>query len=245
MKSADEKLETLQQRLGYHYKDLTLLQSALTHPSFFRHQAPLFPLRIHFQRLEFLGDRVLSALLGRKLFDLFPNQREGFLSRAYMALARGKSLVLLAKDLGLPEYLKVHTPLVDSILEDAMEALIGSLWLDSDYETTQACILNWFGNIKEKMAESLGQLNKKGQLQELMGDHMHDIRYELVKEWGLEHQRKFRMAVYLKDRFLAQAEASSKQEAGEKAAAKALKILSELENYPSGKESSCTQESRT
>ena len=197
------------------------------HPSFIQKYGVQLRIEIHFQRLEFLGDRFLSAILGERLFKLFPGQMEGFLSKAYMILARGHSLTLLAKDLLLPEVLLVDGKITDSILEDAMEAIIGSLWLDSDYGTASNCVLNLFGDIKGKVLENFNHVNAKGQLQEFLGEHLHEIHYDLVRVCGPEHRRKFFISVSIGDRLLAEASGFSKQAASEKAATLALKMLRE------------------
>ena len=219
-------LQPLQATLGYYYHNIELLQAALLHPSCFRHEPSPLPFRIHFQRLEFLGDRFLSATLGARLFELFPNEREGFLSKAYMILSQEYTLVKLAERLTLREYLQVDQPEVAaSILADAMEALAGSLWLDSDYPTASEHVLGWFGDLRQWVLTELKTANPKGQLQELLGEHFHDIHYELVDTWGPEHKRQFRCAVYLKEQFLADGEGFSRQSAEESAAEKALDLL--------------------
>lgn len=222
-------LQPLQATLGYYYNDIDLLKAALFHPSCFRHEPSPLPFKIHFQRLEFLGDRFLSATLGSQLFELFPNEREGFLSRAYMILSQECTLVKLAEHLSLREYLQVDQPeIADSILADAVEALAGSLWLDSDYLTASKHVLRWFGDIQHRVFTELKTANPKGQLQELLGDHFHDIHYELVDTWGPEHKRQFRCAVYLKEQFVSDGEGFSRQSAEEAAAEKALEILKQV-----------------
>ena len=221
-----KELQSLQTKLGYFYNDITLLQAALLHPSCFRHGPSPLSFRIHFQRLEFLGDRFLSATLGSQLFELFPHEREGFLSKAYMILSQESTLVKLAERLTLTTYLQVDQPEVaPSILADAMEALIGSLWLDSDYPTASKHVLCWFGDIRQWVLSELKTANPKGQLQELLGEHFHDIHYELLDSWGPEHKRQFRCAVYLKEQFLSDGEGFSRQAAEESAAEKALEQL--------------------
>lgn len=216
-------LDPFQKLIGYRFTDISLLGSALTHPSFYRHKNPPFPLKIHFQRLEFLGDRLLSAVLGFKLFELFPGQREGFLSKAYMGLSQSRSLVRIAQKLQVKNYLRVEqNASAESIICDAVEALIGAIWLDSNYNIATQCILNWFGDIEKTVLHELKCLNYKGQLQELVGSRLHDIHYKLEKEWGPEHQRQFRTSVYLGDQLLASGEGFSKQESEEKAAALAI-----------------------
>lgn len=222
-------LQRLQTILGYTYNRIDLLQAALLHPSCFRHEPSPLPFKIHFQRLEFLGDRFLSALLGAKLFEVFPNEREGFLSKAYMILSQECSLVKLSERLELRNYLQVdQLKIANSILADAMEALIGSLWLDSDYLTASQHVISWFGDIRQWVLSELNTLNHKGQLQEFLGNHFQDIHYELIEAWGPEHERQFHSAVYLKNQFLSEGKGFSRQAAEESAAEEALKILKKM-----------------
>lgn len=221
-----EKLALFQDRLGYHYKHLDFLKAALIHPSFVRVCGVQMEIKIHFQRLEFLGDRFLSAVLGERLFKLFPRRMEGFLSKAYMILARESSLALLAKELSVSDVLVVDScEIMDSMLGDAMEAIIGSLWLDSDYETASNCVLNLFGDIKEKVLKNFNLVNAKGQLQEFLGERFREIHYDLVKIYGPKHRRKFFISVSIGERLLAEASDFSKHAASEKAATLALQLL--------------------
>ena len=219
-------LDVFQEIIGYKFSDLTLLESALTHPSFYRHKTSPYPSRIHFQRLEFLGDRLLSAVLGLKLFEAFPGQREGFLSKAYMGLAQSRSLLKIAQNLQIKTFLRVEqNASAESIICDAVESLMGAIWLDSDYDKATQCVLRWFGNIEKIVLNELKCLNYKGQLQELVGARLHDIHYKLIEEWGPEHRRQFRSAVYLGEQLLASGEGFNKQESEEKAAALAINHL--------------------
>ncbi len=223
-------LDVFQEIIGYKFSDLTLLESALTHPSFYRHKTSPYPLRIHFQRLEFLGDRLLSAVLGLKLFEAFPGQREGFLSKAYMGLAQSRSLLKIAQNLQIKTFLRVEqNASAESIICDAVESLMGAIWLDSNYDKATQCVLRWFGNIEKIVLNELKCLNYKGQLQELVGARLHDIHYKLIEEWGPEHRRQFRSAVYLGEQLLASGEGLSKQESEEKAAALAINYLANQE----------------
>lgn len=230
MRRIDRSLDAFQEIIGYKFSDGMLLESALTHPSFYRHKTSPYPLKIHFQRLEFLGDRLLSAVLGLKLFELFPEQREGFLSKAYMGLAQSRSLARIAQNLQIKTYLLVEqNASAESIICDAVEALIGAIWLDSHYDTATKCVLGWFGDIEKTVLDELKCLNYKGQLQELIGSRLHDIHYKLVKEWGPEHRRQFRTAVYLGEQLLSLGEGLSKQDAEEKAASLAIIYLKSQE----------------
>ena len=226
MGKPERSLDAFQEIIGYKFSDSILLESALTHPSFYRHKTSPYPLRIHFQRLEFFGDRLLSAVLGLKLFDAFPGQREGFLSKAYMGLAQSRSLIKIAQNLQIKAYLRVEqNASAESIICDAVESLIGAIWLDSNYEVANQCILRWFGDVEAIVLNELKCLNYKGQLQELVGARLHDIHYKLIEEWGPEHRRQFRSAVYLGKQLLATGEGFNKQESEEKAAALAINHL--------------------
>lgn len=232
MGNNEQSLDNFQAIIGYKFSDGILLESALTHPSFYRHKTSPYPLKIHFQRLEFLGDRLLSAVLGLKLFELFPEQREGFLSKAYMGLAQSRSLIKIAQNLQMRTYLRVaQNTSAESIICDAVESLMGAIWLDSNYDTATKCVLQWFENIETIVLNELKCLNYKGQLQELVGSHLHEIHYKLIEEWGPEHRRQFRTAVYLREQFLALGEGLSKQDSEEKAAALAIIHLKNLEKY--------------
>ena len=225
-KISPKDLEVWQKFLGYTYKNTDLFIAAITHPSCLRHKPSQGRMRTHFQRLEFLGDRCLSAILARKLFELFPEEKEGFLSRAYVVLSQGRMLVQLACEIHVDCMLQRDVQkLTDAMLEDALEAIVGSIWLDSDYPKTEHCVLSWMGDLKQRVLSAFDQLNYKGQLQEFLGQKMHELTYEIVKISGPEHQRRFCAEVQLSGRVLAQGYGSSKQMAEEEAACLALKLL--------------------
>lgn len=129
----------LQQHIGYHFRDSSLLTLALTHPSVLGQKSN--------QRLEFLGDSVLGAIVARILYDLYPDEKEGELARRFASLVRGETLALVARDIHLGDALIIGTSEKqaqgrdnDSNLEDAFEALIGAMYLDGGFEAVEAFI---------------------------------------------------------------------------------------------------------
>jgi len=224
-------LVALQNRLGHPFKDVALLELAVTHPSFLP-EHPETP--ENNQRLEFLGDAVLQLVLTEELYRIFPRDREGPLSRRRSSLAKGLSLVLLAREIGLDASLRLGTSEEStggrtraSTLEDAFEAVVGALYLDSDLATTRRVVLALYGPLPERLALSENEDNPKGRLQELIqpvhGNHA--LRYEVTSTEGEDHARAFLVAVFLLDRELGRGRGHSKKTAEEAAAREALARL--------------------
>ena len=225
-----EALTSLTTRLGYAFRDSTLLERAITHPSFLQDQ----PAAESNQRLEFLGDAVLQLVLTQALFELFPADREGQLSRHRAALANGTFLAQLAREIGLDACLRLGASEESAggraraaAVEDAFEALIGALYLDSDLATARRMILNLYGDLNARLAAVGDADNPKGRLQELIQpQHGNDaLRYEVTGTDGADHARAYEVAVFLRDRRLGSGRGSSKKLAEEAAAREALAVL--------------------
>ena len=226
----NESLENLQARLAYTFRDPALLECALTHSSFAQDQ----PGTASNQRLEFLGDSVLQLVLTEALFQLFPAEREGPLSTRRAALANGTFLAQLAREISLDACLRLSasddalgTRLRISALEDAFEALVGAVFLDSDFPTAQRVVLAIYGPLVARLATVEDAGNPKGRLQELVqAVHGNDaLRYEVTATEGADHAREYQVAVFLHERQLGAGRGSSKKLAEESAAREALKNL--------------------
>ncbi|MDR0756061.1 MAG: hypothetical protein LBE99_04080 [Puniceicoccales bacterium] len=230
--SKEANLSDFESLSGYKFKNLVLLQSALTHPSCFREAPCPFPFQFHFQRLEFLGDSVFNVILSQQLFHLFPKSREGFLSKAHSILARGTFLVRMAKKLNVVQYLRMEPvkKVSDAVLEDTMEALMGSIFLDGGFDQVNACVLAWLGNVKQYVYRRLKSHNPKGQLQEKLGNQSKQLTYELLQTQGPPHQGLFKIGLYLGEKLIAEAEGKSKKAAEEQAALLGLKQLESMGN---------------
>lgn len=233
MLMADVDLSEFEERIGYTFKDKQLLIRALTHPSYLQ-QYP--GTRSHNQRLEFLGDAVLSLILAEALFQQMPAEREGRLTRDRSALARGGQLATLAQELELANYVYLSDAEEEnggrsksSINEDALEALIGAIYLDSDLDTTQHTVLGWYGDLEQRINSSQIDHNPKGALQEKLQPHYGNsaIEYRLSNADGPDHRKTFTVEVLICGEVRGTGTGSSKKEAEEVAAREALSTLTE------------------
>lgn len=228
MEETSLPLKAFQERLGYTFDQVETLERAITHPSFLQQSSET---KVHNQRLEFLGDAVLGLILAEQLFASLPSKREGVLTMSRSALAKGPVLAQLARELGLPEVLRIsdaeernHGRQRDSILEDAFEAVIGAIYLDSDYLTVKAIVLGWYGDIHQRLEKLLNSHNPKGKLQEYLQPKIPNeaISYNLVAETGPDHKKRFSVELRVNDVIWGLGEGHSKKEAEEEAARDAI-----------------------
>ncbi|MDE3084215.1 MAG: ribonuclease III [Verrucomicrobiota bacterium] len=224
-------LQQLESRLTYTFRNRSQLERAVTHSSFLPENPDVAE---SYQRLEFLGDAVLQLVLSEALFSLFPGDREGALSKRRSALTKGSFLSQLAREIELDACLRLGTSeemsggrVRASTLEDAFEALIGALYLDSDWPTTRRIVLGLYGSLSDRLASLEGVDNPKGRLQEFIQPQHgnHALRYEVVSTIGEDHAREYEVAVFLLDRPLGSGRGTSKKSAEEAAARAALQTL--------------------
>lgn len=204
----------LEARLGYVFKDRGLLAQALTHSSASAN---------NYERLEFLGDRVLGLVVGNWLWEVFPDALEGELSRRFMALVRESALVQVADGWGVPSVIVLGTgeAVKPSIVADVVEALLGAVWREAGMDEVVRLV-------RRDWAPMLGASDEKDPktlLQERMqvGGGALPV-YEVVAEDGPPHDRVFKVKV---STILGEAEGAgrSKQAAGVDAARALLKRL--------------------
>ncbi len=224
-------LALLQERIGHVFRDTALLERALTHASWLQDNPGSSG---NNQRLEFLGDSVLQLVLTEALFALYPDDREGELTKRRAVLGKGAFLARLAREVGLDVFLRLGANeeatggrLRDAALEDAFEALVGAVNQDAGLEGARRVVLRVYGDLGERLGELEGQANPKGRLQEIV-QPVHGnqaIRYELLAADGADHEREFEVAVYLLERRIGSGRGSSKKLAEEEAARAALATL--------------------
>lgn len=223
----NDGLDDFQKRIGYAFRDRSLLKKSLSHPSI-RQDAPDTPVN---QRLEFLGDAVLQLIVTEELHARYPEEREGPLTSRRASLTQGTSLASLARELGIENVLRVSAAARaeggherQAALEDATEAVIAAIYLDSDWPTARRVVLGWFGDIDKRVALIEAEINPKGRLQELVQpQHGNNaLNYRLISTEGPPHDRRFEVEVELLDRPLGKGTGSSKKEAEEGAARAAL-----------------------
>ena len=226
-----DSLTVLESRLGYRFRNQALLTEALTHSSYLQNNPDAGS---HNQRLEFLGDSVLQFILTDALYREFPDDREGVLSRRRAVLSKGGFLTQMARDLGLDASLLLNKSEEDSggrnrasILEDAFEALVGAIYLDSDIAVTRTLVLGWYGPLADRLAVSEDAENPKGRLQELIQpEHGNNaLSYHVNATSGPRHAQVYEVEVRLNDRPLGTGTGTSKKTAEEAAARVALTVL--------------------
>lgn len=224
-------LTRLQQRIAHTFGDPHLLECALTHPSYLHDHPGVAESN---QRLEFLGDAVLQLALTEVLFDLFPGDREGSLSKYRSMLSKGKFLSDLAREIGLPAAMRMSASEEasggrnrDSALEDAFEALIGAIYIDSNLAVARRVVLGLLGALPERLASMTPVENPKGRLQErVQPAHGNNaVRYVVTHASGDDHAREYEATVHINETPMGRGRGTSKKAAEEAAALEALKIF--------------------
>lgn len=224
--------QDLYARLEYAFRDASLAQLALTHTSYSNenpHKAPQ-----HNERLEFLGDAVLDFVVSELLMTRYPKRPEGDLSKMRAALVSESALAAVARELELGRFLRMGRGEEqsggrdkDSILSDALEAVVAAVYLDSAPDAGIAGVQQWLRGIFEHRLEQAGRPPKladfKTELQELVQRRYKDtVRYVVTHEAGPDHEREFEVAVLFRDRELGRGAGRSKKQAEQDAARLAL-----------------------
>jgi ribonuclease III len=183
-------LSRLERQLGHTFQNQELMLLALTHRSFAGRNN---------ERLEFLGDAILNFVAGEALFERFPQAREGQLSRLRARLVKGETLAVLARGFELGEYLRLGSGELksggfrrESILADALEALIGAIYLDAGMDVARARVLDWLTNELDGLTLVDTNKDPKTRLQEFLQSRAAELpRYEVVDIQGEPHCRTF------------------------------------------------------
>lgn len=183
-------INRLQRKLGYTFQQQELLLQALTHRS---------ASSKHNERLEFLGDSILSFVIANELYRRFPRVDEGDMSRMRATLVRGNTLAEMAREFDLGECLRLGPGELksggfrrESILADTVEALIGGIFLDSDTHMIERLILDWYRSRLEEISPGDKQKDPKTRLQEyLQGRHLPLPSYLVVQVLGEAHDQEF------------------------------------------------------
>ena len=158
-------LVSLQKNLTHTFRDPALLSCALTHRSRQKQK--------NNERLEFLGDSILSLIISTEIFHRYPKAREGDLSRLRAALVKGETIAKIAFELGIGDCLQLGVGELksgghhrESILAGAFEAVIGAIYCDSDFKTVQSCVLGWYGDLITHIDDLTDVKDAKTSLQE-------------------------------------------------------------------------------
>ncbi len=214
----------LYSKIGYSFNDPALLEQAMTHRS---HKGQ------HNERLEFLGDSILSFVIANALFRQFPKAREGDLSRMRSTLVRGQTLAEFGVEFQLGDYLRLGPGELksggfrrESTLADAVEAIIGAVFLDSDIDTCRELVLNWYQSRLAAISPGMNQKDPKTLLQEYLQARKLPLPgYTVVDTKGQAHNQTFTVECIVEGMESIVSVGTSRRKAEQKAAEKALKIL--------------------
>jgi len=185
-----DKLRPLTKALGHTFKDPGLLVLALTHRSFGNNNN---------ERLEFLGDSIVNFIIAEDLYLRFPQAREGQLSRLRARQVKGTTLAEVAREFNLGNYLQMGSGELksggfrrESILADALEAVIGAIYLDAGMDTVKERVLSWFADRLDAMSLSDTQKDPKTRLQEYLQSRQQPLpQYEVINVEGEAHAQLF------------------------------------------------------
>ena len=217
---------------GYKFNNPALLKTALTHTSYANEKKVESN-----QRLEFLGDSVIGLVIGEYIYKKYSTMPEGKLSKIKAGIVCEKGLSSVAKELGLNKMLVLGKGESmsggadrSSNLEDAFEAVMGAIYLDSDFETVKKVILTVMKDIIDKTVENRGIEDNKTALQEyVQSKGILDIEYVITGEAGPDHAKVYNMAVYIGGEKAGEGTGKSKKDAEQSAAKAALEHIGKNE----------------
>lgn len=223
-------MQELEKRIGYSFSNEELLRTALTHSSYANeaHKGECN------ERLEFLGDAVLSIAVSEYIFNNFKDKKEGQLTRMRASLVCEATLAIFARKLGLGEFLRLgrgeqRTGGADrpSILADGFEALIAAIFLDGGMDAAKRFVLSFVKDEIERPSERK-PTDYKTMLQEIVQHQGEHLEYVLVGESGPDHDKHFVAEVHLNSNVIGKGGGRSKKEAEQQAAREALALMGAL-----------------
>lgn len=221
-------ISLLEKTLGVVFANKDLLTQALTHRSYLN-ENPEFGLG-HNERLEFLGDAVLELIVTEELYKRFPDKPEGDLTSFRAALVNSNMLADIAAQIGINDFLLLSRGEAKDIgrarqyiLANAFEAIIGAIYLDKRYKGSASFILRVLLPHLDEVLEKKLYKDPKSLFQESAQERVGITpTYEVVREWGPDHDKNFVVGIFLGDELVAKGEGRSKQAAQEDAARKGL-----------------------
>ncbi len=225
-----QDLAKLEEKLSFVFNNKDLLRQALTHRSYLNENPGA---RLHHnERLEFLGDAVIELVVTEALYELYPEKPEGELTSFRAALVNAKMLFDVASRLDLNEFLLLSRGEAKDmgrarqyILANTFEAVVGALYLDQGYEAVKAFLNKYLlPRLELVIVERLYKDSKSVFQEEAQERVSVTPTYEVLKEWGPDHDKHFIVGIYLGKELVAQGEGQSKQSAQEEAARNALQL---------------------
>ena len=214
--------QDLQKKINVKFKNLDLLIQSLTHKS--------FDTKKNYEKIEFLGDRVLGLVIAKKLLETYPDEKEGILDKKFASLVNKNTCLEIAKKINLEKYILTLNPnnkkikIEDKIISDSCEALIGAIYLEKGLASAEKVILDlWKNNIVDSI---ITQIDAKTKLQELSLKNFKKLPiYKLISNTGPRHKPSFKVGVKLPNTKYFFGLGKSKKDAEQNAAIECLKNL--------------------
>ena len=216
-----DKLNSLQKKINIKFKNLNYLKKSITHKSYDQSN--------NYEKLEFLGDRILGFVISKKLIELYPDQKEGMLDKKLASLVNKNKCLEVAKIIGLEKFILLgnknsKSKVENKILADSIEALIGAIYYDKGFDIAEKFILNNWKNFINLSKEII--IDSKTELQEYSLKKFKLLPiYKLVSSTGPRHKPKFTISVRLKDTKIYDGYGESKKKAEQNAAKKLLNSI--------------------
>lgn len=223
--------EEVEGLLGMRVRNVAYYQQALLHKS----AVKIYNASQSYERLEFIGDSVLNLIVAKDLFDKYPSEDEGFMTKLRTRIVSGKCLSLIASKMGLQNHIRMNEKAMRQkwnenkrILEDTFEALIGAIYLDMGMYYAKSFVLRQLDlhvNDEDVMVDT----NYKDMLMRYTQTNGAELPvYQLYEEDGPNHNKVFVMNVYINGNLLGEGKANNKKQAEQNAAMKALQCLGDL-----------------
>ena len=214
--------QDLQKKINVKFKNLDLLIQSLTHKS--------FDTKKNYEKMEFLGDRVLGLVIAKKLLETYPDEKEGILDKKFASLVNKNTCLEIAKKINLEKYILTFNPnnkkikIEDKIISDSCEALIGAIYLEKGLASAEKVILDlWKNNIIDSI---ITQIDAKTKLQELSLKKFKKLPiYKLISNTGPRHKPSFKVGVKLPNTKYFFGSGKSKKDAEQNAAIECLKSI--------------------
>jgi len=215
----------LEKKIKVNFKNKDLLVRSLTHKSFNK--------EINYEKIEFLGDRVLGLVMAKKLLEIYPNEKEGILDKKFASLVNKKTCLEIAKKIELEKFILTldtknkKNSIEDKVLADGCEALIGSIYLDKGFQIVEKVILKlWSKHIENSVVT---QIDAKTKLQEFSLKKFKKLPiYKLISNTGPRHKPLFKVGVKLLDTKFYVAIGNSKKDAEQNAAIICLQNIKKI-----------------
>ena len=217
--------QLLEKKIKFNFKNKNLLIKSLTHKSFNKEN--------NYEKLEFLGDRVLGLVIAKKLLEIYPNEKEGILDKKFASLVNKKTCLEIAKKIELQKYILTlniknkKNIIVDKVLADACEALLGSIYIDNGFNSVEKIILNlWSNHIKDSIVT---KIDPKTKLQEFSLKKFKKLpTYKVISNTGPRHKPLFKVGVKLVDTKFYISDGKSKKDAEQNSAILCLQNIKKL-----------------